>query len=279
MSAEKTSTLSCGHKNHTAAIPAMIIVATHTFGAASFAIFLHHTITLLRYNRRTMFIVDSILSITSAIITVLTLGLAIGFSPLIYAAFVSTLTHEQPQRKKLQTTLLGGITLGTLVLLASGAAIGMLYYYATNSMVYRVVIAVAGGALIGIAVRRWLNGPPRLGKKKNKSTASPLTFAVIGFTKTIFAASSIAAALVASTVFATIGDRPLMTLATIVAICVCAVAPFVIVASSRQASGRMKSWMTKAQAAMRNARESDSHAVPFALTCCGLVLIAYALSH
>ena len=62
-------------------------------------------------------------------------------------------------------------------------------------MVYRVVIAVAGGALIGMpAVRRWLNGPPT-GKKKKQIDDYASHICCGGFTKTIFAASSIAAAL------------------------------------------------------------------------------------
>ncbi len=257
---------------------ATMMVTGHTFGAASFVMCFYDTTPLPRYNRN-MLIVDIVLSVTSSIVTILTLGLAIGFSPLIYGAFVSTFTQKQPRRRKLQTALLSGITAGTLVLLASGAAISTLYYHVSTSGAYRLVIAVAGGVLVGIAIRRWLGAVPN--KSKQKTVASPhaRTFVIIGFTKTILAASSIAAALVASTIFATVGNRPVAIFVIAVTICAATLLPFVVVAQSKQVSRHMKSWMAKAQSLVAAARDSDSHVVPFALACCGLVLIAYALSH
>lgn len=258
---------------------ATMMVTGHTFGAASFVMCFYDTTPLPRYNRN-MLVIDIILSVTNAIISLLTLGLAIGFSPLIYGAFVSTFSYTQPQRRQLQTALLGGITAGTVVLLASGAAIGALYYYATTSGIYKLVIAVAGGVLVGIAVRRWVSNPTKQPRKQKANPApKPATFAVIGFSKTILSASSIAAALVSSTIFATIGNRPIATLSVIVVICAATLLPFVVVAQSKQASRHMKSWMAKARSLVAAARTSDSHVVPFALACCGLVLIAYALSH
>ena len=227
-----------------------------------------------------MIIIDIVLSIVSYLIAVLTLGLAIGFSPLIYGAFGASFAQKPPLRRRLQLGLIGGVLAATLVLLAFGAALGMLYDHATTSGLYRWLIGIAGGVLVVGALSYWFVKPAaQTPAKPAKRFMRPSTLALLGFTKTIFSAMSLAAALIASTIFATIGNQPVIALLVVVAICLGAIMPFAVVMLSKRASRQATKWISKTQAYFASLHASHHQTVAVALACCGLALIAYALSH
>ena len=222
-------------------------------------------------------LVDILFGWMSLLLSAAALGLAIGFSPLVYGTFVATLTQPQSKRWQLQTALIGGVLAAVILLLLFGAGLAILVEALKSSVLYYLLIGGAGVGLIGYAVRR--NIRPATAQKPKPKAYSPTAIAAIGFSKTILSALSLAAALMASTLFASIGDQPAILLMAALVICLAAIAPFVVVRRSRSLTRRARSWLEVAQKRMAHIGATHNSLIAIILLCCGFVLVIYALTH
>lgn len=221
-------------------------------------------------------IIDTLLGIISYIVAFISMGVVVGFSPVVYGVFASTLTIKNAHSAALQRSLISGVFMAALLLIVSGTLIETILDRILSSVAYSILVGFIGIAILVYALRRQYR--KNIAAQKSSKSLSPITVATIGFTKTILSTSSIAVALVTSTSFATLEPGFITHTILILALCIGAIAPFLIVMKSHRLKGRIRSWTHTIRHIIVTLHDHYASIVTFFLFISGTLLILYALS-